>query len=412
MAFLNDNYLKLKAGYLFPEIGRRVKAFCEANPEAARRLIRCGIGDVTEPLPAAVVAALHKAVDEMASRETFKGYGPEQGYEWLRSAIAKNDFRDHGLDVVDDEIFVSDGSKCDCGSILDILGDKNKIAISDPVYPVYVDTNVMTGHTGPANEAGAYGKIVYLPCRPSNCFIPEPPKRHVDVIYLCSPNNPTGAVATRAQLEAWVKYALEHKAILLFDAAYEAYISDPAIPHSIYEIPGARDCAIEFRSFSKNGGFTGVRCAFTVVPKSLHAQTKSGESKPLHPLWARRMTTKFNGVSYIIQRAAEALYSPEGKQQVRSLIEFYMGNAAVLRAGAKKAGLKVFGGQNAPYIWVRTPKGVTSWQAFDKILGEGNVVITPGSGFGSKGEGFFRISAFNTRANAEEVARRLQELKW
>lgn len=412
MALLNENYLKLKAGYLFPEIGRRVKAFCEANPEAARRLIRCGIGDVTEPLPPAVVAALHQAVDEMASRETFKGYGPEQGYDWLRAAIAKHDFRDRGLDVADDEIFVSDGSKCDCGSILDILGDKNKIAISDPVYPVYVDTNVMAGHTGPANEAGAYGRIVYLPCRPGNGFIPEPPKRHVDVIYLCSPNNPTGAVATRAQLEAWVKYALEHKAILLFDAAYEAYISDPAIPHSIYEIPGARECAIEFRSFSKNGGFTGVRCAFTVVPKSLNALTKAGESKPLHSLWSRRMTTKFNGVSYIVQRAAQALYSPEGKQQVHSLIEHYMGNAAVLRTGAKKAGLKVFGGQNAPYIWVRTPKGVTSWQAFDKILGEANVVITPGSGFGSKGEGYFRISAFNSRAHAEEVAQRLPALKW
>jgi LL-diaminopimelate aminotransferase len=281
MALLNENYLKLKAGYLFPEIGRRVKAFCEANPEAAQRLIRCGIGDVTEPLPSAVVAAMHKAVDEMATRESFKGYGPEQGYEWLRSAIAKNDFRDRGLDVADDEIFVSDGSKCDCGAILDILGDKNKIAISDPVYPVYVDTNVMVGHTGPANDAGAYGKLVYLPCKPSNGFIPEPPKKHVDVIYLCSPNNPTGAAATREQLEAWVKYALEHKAVILFDAAYEAYITDPAIPHSIYEIPGARECAIEFRSFSKNGGFTGTRCAFTVVPKPLRAATKSGEMRSI-----------------------------------------------------------------------------------------------------------------------------------
>ncbi len=412
MALLNENYLKLKAGYLFPEIGRRVKAFCEANPEAAKRLIRCGIGDVTEPLPPAVIAAMHKAVDEMAAHETFHGYGPEQGYEWLRAAIAKNDFRDRGLDVADDEIFVSDGSKCDCGSILDILGEKNKIAITDPVYPVYVDTNVMAGHTGPANEAGAYGKIIYLPCRPSNGFIPDPPKRHVDVIYLCSPNNPTGAAATRPQLEAWVKYALEHKSILLFDAAYEAYISDSTLPHSIYEIPGARGCAIEFRSFSKNGGFTGTRCAFTVVPMSLTAQTKAGESRSLHPLWARRMTTKFNGVSYIVQRAAEALYSPEGRPQVRALIEFYMGNAAVLRAGARKAGLKVFGGTNAPYLWVRTPKGITSWQAFDKILSEANVVITPGSGFGSKGEGYFRISAFNTRANAEEVAQRLQALKW
>jgi len=438
MAYLNDNYLKLKAGYLFPEIGRRVKAFCDANPEAAKRLIRCGIGDVTEPLPAAAVAALHKAVDEMAARETFKGYGPEQGYDWLRHAIAQNDFRDKGLDVADDEIFVSDGSKCDCGNILDILGAKNKIAISDPVYPVYVDTNVMAGHTGEANETGAYNKIVYLPClspeeiaeergislenlnpnqldklfKEINGFIPEPPKKHVDVIYLCSPNNPTGAAATREQLEAWVNYALDHKSVILFDAAYEAYITEPGVPHSIYEIPGARDCAIEFRSCSKNGGFTGVRCAYTVVPKSLNAQTKSGEFKPLHPLWNRRSTTKFNGVSYIVQRAAEALYSPEGKAQVDELIKHYLGNAEVLRKGAKKAGLKVFGGVNAPYIWVRTPKGVTSWQAFDKILNDANVVITPGSGFGAKGEGYFRISAFNSRANAEEVARRLQELKW
>lgn len=412
MAQLNDNYLKLKAGYLFPEISRRVKAFCEAHPDAAQRLIRCGIGDVTEPLPSAVVAALHKAVDEMANRESFRGYGPEQGYDFLRAAIAKNDFRDKGLDVVDGEVFVSDGSKCDCGNILDVLGSKNKIAISDPVYPVYVDTNVMAGHTGEAKESGAYGKLVYLPCRPSNGFVPEPPKKHVDLVYLCSPNNPTGAAATRDQLAAWVRYALEHKAIILFDAAYEAYISDPAIPHSIYEIPGARECAIEFRSFSKNGGFTGVRCAYTVVPKTLLATTRSGELKPLHPLWNRRSATKFNGVSYIIQRAAEALYSDEGKGQVRALVEHYMGNAAILRKGAKKAGLKVFGGVNAPYIWVRTPKGVTSWQAFDQILGEANVVITPGSGFGSKGEGFFRISSFNSRANAEEVARRLQELRW
>jgi LL-diaminopimelate aminotransferase len=412
MAFLNDNFLKLKGGYLFPEIGRRVKAFCDANPEAAKCLIRCGIGDVTEPLPPAVIAALHRAVDEMAARETFKGYGPEQGYDWLRHAIAQNDFRDQGLDVADDEIFVSDGSKCDCGNILDILGAKNKIAISDPVYPVYVDSNVMAGHTGEANEAGAYAKLVYLPCKPANGFIPMPPKKRVDVIYLCSPNNPTGAAAMREQLEAWVKYALEHKSVILFDAAYEAYITEPGIPHSIYEIPGARECAIEFRSFSKNGGFTGTRCAFTVVPKSLNAQTKTGEWKSLHALWHRRMATKFNSVSYIVQRAAEALYSPEGKAQVAGLIQHYLGNAEVLRLGAKKAGLKVFGGVNAPYIWVRTPKGVTSWQAFDRILNDANVVITPGSGFGSKGEGFFRISAFNSRANAEEVARRLQELKW
>ena len=412
MAHLNDNYLKLKAGYLFPEIGRRVKVFCETNPEAAKRLIRCGIGDVTEPLPASAIAAMHKAVDEMAVCETFKGYGPEQGYEWLRAAIAKNDFRDRNCDVADDEIFVSDGTKCDTGNILDILGHKNKIAVSDPVYPVYVDTNVMAGHTGEANEAGAYSKLVYLPCKASNGFIPEPPKRHVDVIYLCSPNNPTGAVANRPQLESWVKYALEQKAVILFDAAYEAYITDPVLPHSIYEIPGARECAIEFRSFSKSGGFTGVRCAFAVIPKTLQATTKTDEMQPLHPLWLRRATTKFNGASYISQRGAEALYSLEGKAQVKALIEHYLGNAKVLREGAKTAGLKVFGGLNAPYIWVKTPKGVTSWQAFDKILGEANVVITPGSGFGSKGEGYFRISAFNSRANAEEVARRLQELKW
>jgi len=412
MAQLNDHYLKLKAGYLFPEIGRRVKAFCDAHPEPAKRLIRCGIGDVTEPLPPAVIAALHQAVEEMARRGTFRGYGPEQGYEFLRTAIAKNDFRDRGLDVADDEIFVSDGSKCDCGNILDVLGAQNRIAISDPVYPVYVDTNVMAGHTGEADESGAYGNLVYLPCTPANGFIPEPPREKVDVIYLCSPNNPTGAAATRDQLVGWVKYALQNQSILLFDAAYESYISDPTVPHSIYEIPGARECAIEFRSFSKNGGFTGTRCAFTVVPKSLLAATSRGEFVPLHPLWQRRTSTKFNGVSYIVQRGAEALYSAEGKAQTRALVEHYMANARVLVAGATKAGLTVHGGINAPYIWVQTPRGFTSWQAFDKILHEANVVITPGAGFGSKGEGYFRISAFNSRANAEEVARRLLALKW
>jgi LL-diaminopimelate aminotransferase len=412
MAYLNDNYLKLKAGYLFPEIGRRVKAFTDANPEAAKRLIRCGIGDVTEALPGAVITAMHKAVDEMANRATFRGYGPEQGYDFLRAAIAKNDFRDKGIEVADDEIFVSDGSKCDCGNILDIFGHQNKLAISDPVYPVYVDTNVMAGHTGPADESGAYEGVVYLPCTPSNGFVPEPPSVKADIIYLCSPNNPTGATATRAQLQAWVDYALKNKSIILFDAAYEAYISDPAIPHSIYEIPGARECAIEFRSFSKHGGFTGIRCAFTIVPKTLMASTSDGTMTALHPLWNRRMSTKFNGVSYPVQRGAEALYSPEGKQQVRALIDHYMGNAQVLVAGAKAAGLTVYGGANAPYIWTQTPKGYTSWQAFDKILNDANVVITPGSGFGSKGEGYFRISAFNSRANAEEVAKRLQALKW
>lgn len=412
MAFLNENYLKLKAGYLFPEIARRVKAFGESHPEAAGRLIRCGIGDVTEPLPPVVIAAMHQAVDEMGRRESFRGYGPEQGYDWLRSAIAQGDYRSRGLDIADDEIFVSDGSKCDCGAILDILGHRNRLAITDPVYPVYVDTNVMAGHTGDADASGAYDGIHYLPCTEANGFIPDPPAEAVDVIYLCSPNNPTGAAATRSQLEAWVAYARAHGALLLFDAAYEAYITDPAIPHSIYEIPGARECAIEFRSFSKDGGFTGTRCAFTVVPKSLMARTESGESRPLHPLWLRRMTTKFNGVSYIIQRAAAALYTPEGRQQVRALVEHYLGNASLLVAGVRQAGLKVFGGVNAPYIWVAAPSGYTSWQTFDRILNDANVVITPGSGFGSKGEGYFRVSAFNSRANAEEVSRRLQALKW
>lgn len=412
MAYLNDNYLKLKAGYLFPEISRRVNAFCAANAAASKRLIRCGIGDVTEPLPPSVIDALHQAVDEMARRESFHGYGPEQGYEFLRAAIAQGDYRDRRIEVADDEIFVSDGSKCDTGNILDVLGDRNRIAVMDPVYPVYVDTNVMAGHTGPADEAGTYEGLVYLPCTEENGFVPEVPSEKVDLVYLCYPNNPTGTTATRRQLEAWVEYALKHEAILLYDAAYEAYIGDANVPRSIYEIPGARECAVEFRSFSKNGGFTGLRCAFTVVPKTLLARARDGDKKPLHPLWNRRMTTKFNGVSYIVQRAAAALYSEAGRREVKALVDHYMGNAKVLREGAVEAGLKVFGGVNAPYIWVRTPSGVTSWQAFDKVLHDANVVITPGSGFGRHGEGFFRISAFNSRSNAQEVSRRLKELSW
>jgi LL-diaminopimelate aminotransferase len=412
MAFLNEHYLKLKAGYLFPEISRRVAEFCAENPEAAKRLIRCGIGDVTEPLPPAVIQALHEAADEMARRETFHGYGPEQGYEFLRRTIAQNEYRDRGMDVADDEIFVSDGSKCDCGNILDILGHQNRIALMDPVYPVYVDTNVMAGHTGPADDTGAYSGLVYLPCTPQNQFVPELPRERVDLVYLCYPNNPTGAVIERAQLARWVNYALAHQAIILYDAAYEAYITEPGIPRSIFEVPGARECAIEFRSFSKHGGFTGTRCAFTVVPKSLLASTSDGRRSALHPLWNRRMSTKFNGVSYLVQRAAAALYTPEGKAQVRSLIQHYMGNARLLRQGAAAAGLAVYGGVNAPYIWAQLPAGLSSWQAFDRILHEANVVVTPGSGFGGHGEGYMRISAFNSRANAEEVARRLQKLKW
>ena len=410
MAYLNENYLKLQAGYLFPEIARRVGEFCEKNPEAAKRLIRCGIGDVTEPLPRAAIEAMKRAVDELGERETFRGYGPEQGYEFLRSAIAQKDFRDRKIEIADDEIFLSDGSKCDCGYVLDILGGQNKIAITDPVYPVYVDTNVMAGHTGPAKADGSYEGIVYLPCTAENNFVPQPPKEHVDLVYLCFPNNPTGAVASRPQLEEWVKYAREHEALLLFDAAYEAYISQPDIPHSIFEIPGARECAIELRSFSKTGGFTGVRCGFTVMPKTLLARTEGGKKLPLHPLWHRRWSTKANSVSYPVQRGAEALYSPEGRKQVRALVDHYMGNAKILREGATTASLQVYGGTNAPYIWVKTPDGVTSWQMFDRMLNDLNVVITPGSGFGAQGEGYFRISAFNSRENAEEVARRLGKL--
>ena len=405
MAFLNDNYFKLRAGYLFPEIARRVNTFCETHPDAAKRVIRCGIGDVTEPLPAACIEALHKAVDDMGRRPTFHGYGPEQGYEFLRHAIAQDDYRDHGIEVADDEVFVSDGSKCDCGNILDIFGSENQIAVMDPVYPVYVDTNVMAGHTGPANEFGAFEGLMYLPCTPANGFVPEIPKEKADIIYLCYPNNPTGATATREQLTAWVEYACLHESIILYDAAYEAYISDPDIPHSIYEIPGARQCAIEFRSFSKNGGFTGLRCAFTVVPKSLTALTRNGERRPLHPLWQRRMSTKFNGVSYPVQRAAEAIYSPAGRTQVAALISHYMENARILRESCATIGLDVFGGTNAPYIWVRTPPGISSWDMFDLMLEDANIVVTPGAGFGSNGEGFFRISAFNSRENAQEASR-------
>ncbi len=410
MAYLNENYLKLQAGYLFPEVARRVCEFCEADPAAAKRLIRCGIGDVTEPLPRAAVDAMKHAIEELGHHETFRGYGPEQGYEFLRSTIAQHDYRDRGIEIADDEIFISDGSKCDCGYILDILGDQNKVAVPDPVYPVYVDTNVMAGHTGPARKDGSYEGILYLPCTAENNFVPEPTKEHVDLVYLCFPNNPTGAVASRDQLAQWVEYAHAHEATLLFDSAYESYISDLEIPHSIFEIPGARECAIELRSFSKNGGFTGVRCGFTVMPKLVLARTENGRRLPLHPLWQRRWSTKSNSVSYPVQRGAEALYSQEGRKQVRALIDHYMGNAKLLRGAAAHAELKAFGGVNAPYIWVETPDGLTSWETFDRMLRELNVVITPGAGFGAQGEGYFRLSAFNSRKNAGEVARRLKKL--
>ena len=411
MAYLNENYLKLEAGYLFPEIARRVLEFCEANPEAAKRLIRCGIGDVTEPLPRAAIDAMKRAMDELGNRETFRGYGPEQGYEFLRSTIAKHDYRGRNIDIADDEIFISDGSKCDCGYILDILGDQNKVAITDPVYPVYVDTNVMAGHSGRVKPDGGYEGIVYLSCSADNGFVSEPPEEHVDLIYLCFPNNPTGAVASREQLSRWVDYAREHEALLLFDAAYEAYISQPDIPHSIFEIPHARECAVELRSFSKSGGFTGVRCGFTVMPKSLLGRTENCRRLPLHQLWHRRWSTKANSVSYPVQRGAEALYTSQGREQVRALIDHYMGNAKILRDAVAKIGMKVFGGINAPYLWVKTPAGLTSWEIFDLMLRDLNVVITPGSGFGAQGEGYFRVSAFNSRENAEEVARRLTKFR-
>ena len=408
MATINSNFLKLKAGYLFPEIARRVRVYTEENPDKAARIIRCGIGDVTEPLPSAVVKAMHAGVDEMASRETFKGYGPEQGYEFLRQAIVDNQFSNLGISA--DEVFISDGSKCDTGNILDIFGKGNTIAITDPVYPVYVDTNVMAGNTGDADEKGAYEGLLYLPCNAANQFVADVPTEKADLIYLCFPNNPTGAVATRAQLEAWVKYAKQNDAIILFDAAYEAFIQDPEIPRSIFEIEGAKDVAIEFRSFSKNGGFTGVRCAYVVIPKTVSGKSDTGERIPLHQLWSRRHSTKFNGASYPVQKGAAAVFSEEGKAEVSALIAHYMGNAKLLREAVTAVGLPVFGGENAPYVWVGCPAGLSSWDMFDKTLGEAQVVITPGSGFGSAGEGYFRISAFNSRANVEEVCRRLKAL--
>jgi LL-diaminopimelate aminotransferase len=407
MARINDNYLKLKAGYLFPEIARRVNAFAAEHPDAP--IIRLGIGDVTEPLPEACRTAMINAVNDMGDRGSFKGYGPEQGYAWLREAIAQHDFQARGCDIDASEIFISDGSKCDCGNILDIFGNDNTIAVTDPVYPVYVDTNVMAGHTGDANDRGEYGGLVYLPISAENDFTAQIPSEKVDLIYLCFPNNPTGSVATREHLQAWVDYARSHGSIIFFDAAYEAFITDPAIPHSIFEIEGARDCAIEFRSFSKNAGFTGTRCALTVVPKTLKGQTADGTGVDLWSLWNRRQSTKFNGVSYIVQRGAEAVYSPEGQAQTKALVSFYLENAQIIREKLTEAGLAVYGGINAPYVWVKTPNGLSSWDFFDKLLHTCNVVGTPGSGFGAAGEGYFRISAFNSRANVEEATRRIVE---
>ena len=407
MATINDNYLKLKAGYLFPEIARRVNTFVESNPSA--NIIKLGIGDVTEPLPEACRTAMIKAVEDMGDRSTFKGYGPEQGYGWLREKIAAQDFQSRGCDIDASEIFVSDGAKCDAGNILDIFGKNNKIAVTDPVYPVYVDTNVMAGNTGENNDKGEYDGLVYLPISADNNFLADIPTEKVDLIYLCFPNNPTGATATKEYLKAWVDYAKANNAIIFFDAAYEAFITDDSLPHSIYEIEGAKDCAIEFRSFSKNAGFTGTRCAFTVVPKQLTAKAADGSEVELWKLWNRRQSTKFNGVSYIVQRGAEAVYSEAGKAQIKALVNFYLENAQIICNKLTGAGFDVYGGVNAPYIWLKTPHKLSSWDFFDKLLQTTNVVGTPGSGFGAAGEGYFRISAFNSRENVEEAMKRITE---
>jgi LL-diaminopimelate aminotransferase len=409
MARINDNYLKLKAGYLFPEIGRRVKAFTDKNPSA--KVIRLGIGDVTRPLAPAVLKAFHQAVDDLATLEHFAGYGPEQGYDWLIDTIIEKSYKPLGVALKTSEVFISDGSKCDCANILDIFDLSNKVAICDPVYPVYNDTNVMVGRTGEANEKGHYEGIVYLPCTEENHFAPAPPKEKVDIVYLCYPNNPTGATATREELKKWVDYALANDAVIFYDAAYEAFVTDPSLPHSIYEVEGAKKCAIEFRSFSKTAGFTGVRCALTVVPEELTAKTAKGEKVALNKLWNRRQSTKFNGVSYPVQKAAAAVYSDEGWPQVKATIDYYMDNARIIREGLQAAGITCFGGVNAPYIWLKTPEGLSSWDFFDKLLNECHVVGTPGSGFGPSGEGYFRLSAFGDKEKVVEAVDRIKK-KW
>jgi LL-diaminopimelate aminotransferase len=410
MAQINENYLKLQAGYLFPEIGRRVREFQKEHPDAD--VIKMGIGDVTQPLTASIIRAFHEGVEEMSKSDTFKGYGPEQGYDFLREAIAKNDYHDRGADIQADEIFVSDGSKCDTGNILEIFGMNNIIAVQDPVYPVYVDTSVMAGRTGEFLGNGYYDRIVYMPCNADNGFIPEIPKSKVDIIFLCYPNNPTGTTAGKNELKKWVDYARNNKSIILFDSAYESYISDPEIPHSIYEIEGAREVAIEFRSFSKTAGFTGTRCAYTVIPKNLVATASDGSEKSLYSLWFRRHTTKFNGVSYPVQKAAAAIFTPEGKKEISSVICYYMNNAKTLRESLSRLGFQVFGGINAPYVWVNSGRGIKSWDLFDKLLNEANVVGTPGSGFGPSGEGYFRFSSFATHENVLKAMERLGNLKW
>ncbi len=408
MALINENYLKLQAGYLFPEIGRRVNEFIEANPD--KKVIKMGIGDVTQPLVPSVVKAFHEGVEEMAKGETFKGYGPEQGYAFLREAIAKNSYQSRGMDISADDIFISDGSKCDTGNIQEIFGNNNKIAICDPVYPVYADTTVMAGKTGVCQSNGYYDGIIYMPCTKDNGFIPELPTETPDLIFLCYPNNPTGTVASKEELKKWVDYAIANKSIILYDAAYEAFIQSDDIPRSIYEIEGAKQVAIEFRSFSKTAGFTGTRCAYTVVPQELVAYDAEGKAHAVKPLWNRRQSTKFNGVSYPVQKAAASIYTEEGKKEVSDVIAYYMENASIMKESLKEAGYEVFGGEHAPYIWVKTKNGMKSWDFFDKVLNEANVVGTPGSGFGPAGEGYFRFSAFADRENVMEAMERIKNL--
>lgn len=409
MALINENYLKLQAGYLFPEIGRRVREYAEANPD--KKIIRMGIGDVTQPLTPTVVKAFHEGVEEMGHADTFRGYGPEQGYEFLREAIAENDYKALGVNISANDIFVSDGSKCDTGNIQEVFGSTSKIAVGDPVYPVYVDTTVMAGKTGKIGTNGYFDGIIYMPCTAENGFIPELPTETPDLIFLCYPNNPTGAVATKEELKKWVDYALANNCIILYDAAYQAFITDPNIPRTIYQIDGAEKCAIEFRSFSKTAGFTGTRCAFVVIPEGVVAYDPEGNAHPVRRLWNRRHSTKFNGVSYPVQKAAAAIYTEEGKKEVAEVIQYYMENARIMRESLSACGYSVFGGENAPYVWVKTKNNMKAWDFFDKLLQEANVVGTPGSGFGPSGEGYFRFSAFADRANVIDAMERIKNLK-
>lgn len=402
---MNENYLKLPGNYLFSEIARRVNEFKNNNPEA--NIIRLGIGDVTRPLPQAVVEAMKKAVDEMGQPETFRGYGPEQGYDFLLEKIVEHDFTSRGINISQDEVFVSDGAKSDTANFQELFGTGNILAVTDPVYPVYVDSNVMAGRTGFIKENNQFDKIVYLPCTEENGMKPSLPTGKIDMIYLCFPNNPTGMTLTKEELKKWVDYAREHKSIILFDAAYEAFIQEEGVPHSIFEIEGAREVAVEFRSFSKTAGFTGTRCAYTIVPKDVKVFDTKGEAHSLNPLWLRRQTTKFNGVSYPVQAGAAAVFSTEGQQQVKENITYYMENAKIILNGLKNAGYKVFGGTNAPYIWLKTPDNMGSWEFFDKLMHEANVVGTPGAGFGANGEGYFRLTAFGTRKNTEKAVERI-----